>query len=103
MVDVDEQDDLIKRLRNADADRYRAGEEQPVDETTTGDVTASDVTDSAEQTVGKTLNGAQTQSLITVIGQYAAGTLTLGQAVNIVAVAIGVSKEEAQALIEGAI
>lgn len=34
--------------------------------------------------------------------QYAAGSLTLGQAVNIIATAIGVSKEEAKAIIEGA-
>ena len=57
----------------------------------------------AEQTAGKQLNGAQTQSLITVVTQYAAGSLTLGQATNIIAAAIGVSKDEALKLLEGSI
>lgn len=61
------------------------------------------VVDDAEKVTGKTLNGAQTQSLITVVTQFAAGTLTLGQAVNIIAIAIGVTKEEAQKLLEGAV
>ncbi|WP_050697606.1 phage portal protein [Anaeromassilibacillus senegalensis] len=61
-----------------------------------------DVVDTAEDVAGKTLNGAQTQSLISVIAQLQAGQLTEGQAVNIVSVAIGVSKEEARRIIEGA-
>lgn len=47
------------------------------------------------------MNGAQTQSLIAVIAQYTAGQLTIGQAVNIIATAIGISKEEAQKIIDG--
>jgi A118 family predicted phage portal protein len=50
---------------------------------------------------GNTLNGAQTTALVTVVGQYAAGTLTLGQAAGIVSKSIGVSIEEAKTLIEG--
>ena len=59
--------------------------------------------DSAEEAAGKTLNGAQTQSLIAVMSQYQAGTLSIGQAVNIISVAIGISKEEARKIIEGAV
>lgn len=55
----------------------------------------------AEEKAGKTLNGAQTQSLISVIAQYQNGDITIGQAVNIIAIAIGVTKQEAKALIEG--
>jgi hypothetical protein len=47
------------------------------------------------------LNGAQTTALVTVVGQYAAGTLTLGQAAGIVSKSIGITTEEARALIEG--
>jgi hypothetical protein len=54
-----------------------------------------------EQVAGKQLNGAQTVSLINVISQYTAGALNLGQAVNIVSVSIGVSREEAKRIIEG--
>ena len=50
---------------------------------------------------GKSLNGAQTQSLIAIMAQYTAGSLTEGQAVNLIATAIGVSKEEARAILNG--
>lgn len=51
----------------------------------------------------KTLNGAQTQSLISVMGQLAAGALSEGQAIRLVSTAIGVSREEAAAIIRGEI
>jgi hypothetical protein len=54
----------------------------------------------AEDVAGKTLNGAQTASLINVVLQYQQGVLTRSQATNIIAVAIGVSKDEAAALLE---
>lgn len=63
---------------------------------------SEDIVEEAEKEAGKTLNGAQTQSLISVMAQYKAGTLSLGQAVNIVSVSIGISKEEARKIIEGA-
>ena len=49
----------------------------------------------------RTLNGAQTQSLLSVIDQYKNGQLTLGQAVNIISLSCGISKEDAQSVIEG--
>ena len=64
--------------------------------------TESEVIESAEDAAGKTLNGAQTQSLISVIAQYQSNAISLGQAVNIISVAIGVSKDEAKKIIEGA-
>ena len=51
----------------------------------------------------KTLNGAQTQSLLSVIAQYQAGALSIGQAINVLSIAISVSKEKAKAIIEGAL
>ena len=50
---------------------------------------------------GKALNGAQTQSLIAIMSQYSAGELTEGQAVNLISTAIGLSKEEARAILNG--
>lgn len=50
---------------------------------------------------GKQLNGAQTQSLIAIMSQYSAGDITEGQAVNLISTAIGISKEEARALLNG--
>ena len=63
--------------------------------------TVEQAVEAAEESAGKTLNGAQTQSLIGVIGQLAAGTITEGQAANIIAISIGVTKEEAYKIIRG--
>ena len=72
------------------------------DSETAPEPTEIEVIESAEDATGKTLNGAQTQSLISVIAQYQSGAISLGQAVNIISVAIGVSKDEAKKIIEGA-
>lgn len=50
---------------------------------------------------GEALNGAQTQSLIAIMSQFSAGSLTEGQAVNLISTAIGISKEEARAILNG--
>ena len=50
---------------------------------------------------GKTLNGAQTQSLLAIMAQYTAGSLTEGQAINLISTAIGISKVEAKAILNG--
>lgn len=68
-----------------------------------GSAENGDVADVAEEVTGKTLNGAQTQSLLSVVAQYSGGTLTLGQAINIISISIGVTKDEAQKLLEGAL
>ena len=39
------------------------------------------------------MNGAQTQSLIAIMSQYTAGELTEGQAINLIATAIGIDKK----------
>lgn len=67
----------------------------------TDELKHSDEVEAAEEIAGKTLNGAQTQSLLGIIGQYSKGELTLGQAINLISVAIGISKEEAKKIIEG--
>lgn len=53
------------------------------------------------QVSGKQLNGAQTQSLIAIMAQFSSGSLTEGQAVNLVSTAIGISKEEAKSILNG--
>ncbi len=50
---------------------------------------------------GKSLNGAQTQSLLAIMAQYSAGSLSEGQAINLIATAIGITKEEARAILNG--
>ena len=50
---------------------------------------------------GKSLNGAQTQSLIAIMAQFSSGALTEGQAINLISTAIGISKTEAKAILNG--
>lgn len=50
---------------------------------------------------GKSLNGAQTQSLLAIMSQFTAGSLSEGQAVNLISTAIGISKQEARAILNG--
>ena len=50
---------------------------------------------------GKSLNGAQTHSLLAIMAQYSAGSLSEGQAINLIATAIGITKEEARAILNG--
>ena len=50
---------------------------------------------------GKVLNGAQTQSLLAIMSQFVGGFITEGQAVNLIKTAIGISKEEARAILKG--
>lgn len=52
---------------------------------------------------GTSLNGAQTQSLIAIMGQYTNKTLTEGQAINLIAQAIGISKDDARNILSGTI
>ena len=50
---------------------------------------------------GKSLNGAQTQSLLAIMAQYSAVSLSEGQAINPIATAIGITQEEARAILNG--
>lgn len=50
---------------------------------------------------GSSLNGAQMQSLMAIMAQYAAGEISEGQAINLISTAIGVSKEDAKRLLDG--
>lgn len=60
-----------------------------------------EIKSTVDEVAGKSLNGAQTQSLLAVMEQLSNGLLTQGQAINIISVSIGVSKEEARKIVEG--
>lgn len=98
---VEDVEEELKRLDEEASSKFTVSETGA--EGTTAEPTAStgEVQQAAEEVANKSLNGAQTQSLLAVMAQYSAKSLTLGQAVNIVSVAVGISKEEAQKIIEG--
>lgn len=75
---------------------------QQADVITDGENVITDSDDGTTAEVqGKSLNGAQTQSLIAIMAQLSAHAISEGQAVRLIATAIGISMEEARAIING--
>lgn len=101
--DADKFDEVMQQKASEEVGRYDNIDEQVLEEEISGGdiATSAEAIDTAEETVGKTLNGAQTQSLLTVMKSLSEGALTEGQAINIISTAIGVTKDEAKAIIRG--
>lgn len=59
-----------------------------------------EIIEEAEEQKGTSLNCAQMQSLLSIIAQYTAGSLTENQAVNIISTAIGISKDKAREILQ---
>lgn len=98
--DGDMAEEILKRKAAEDLGRFNDSDSQ--NEANPSEiVSGTEAVQAAEQAAGKTLNGSQTQSLIQVISQLQSGMITEGQAVNIIATAIGVSKDDARAIIRG--
>lgn len=57
--------------------------------------------ESGTEVQGKQLNGAQTHSLIAIMAQFSSKSITEGQAVNLIATSIGISKDEAKKILNG--
>lgn len=90
----------IKSLTGLEADEYAA----PIDVTPISvqeETTKKSNENDKAEVQGKSLNGAQTQSLIAIMSQFTAGSLTEGQAINLISTAIGISKNDAKSLLNG--
>lgn len=96
--DGDMADEILNRRAAEDLNKFDGGEDETVDGETP---TTDEAIDAAEEAVGKTLNGSQTSSLITVIKGLKSGDITEGQAVRILTTSIGVTRDEALAIIRG--
>lgn len=100
--DGDKVDDVLQKVQTEEVDRYTTNTtDDEVGGGSSDIATTDEAIEEAEETVGRTLNGAQTQSLIAVMAQYSSGALSEGQAVAIISTAIGVSKDEARSIIRG--
>lgn len=101
---------ILRKLPNITPDEYRA----ILDNSMLEDMTriGIDTTDETEEEGGvqpdtqvekavTSLNGAQTQSLIAIMGQYSSGALSEGQAIKLIATAIGLTTEEARKILLG--
>jgi len=96
-LNIDEIDEILMRKDEEEAARY-ADEYEDMDE----DIpTEGEAIDIAEDVKGQPLNGAQTQSLILIMDKFADGRLTEQQAINMIATAIGISREEARKIVRG--
>lgn len=62
-------------------------------------INTQEIKEEAEEKTGVTLNGAQTQSLLSIISQYKAGALTSDEAISIISISIGISEERARKLL----
>lgn len=90
----EEVEEILKQKAADELGKFDGGAEG------TGDTpTTDEAINAAEEAVGKTLNGSQTSSLITVIKGLKSGDITEGQAVRILTTSIGVTREEALAII----
>ena len=97
-LNIDEIDEIM--LRKDQEEMTRFGEEGDMygEESEMSD---ADIVDMAEEAKGRSLNGAQTQSLITIMEKYSDGRLSEQQAINMISTAIGISKAEARNLVRG--
>ena len=70
-------------------------------EDTTTELTGIDnqVKQETEEEIGKPLNGAQTQSLLSIIAQYKQGQLTADEAVSIISLSLAISEQKARSLL----
>ncbi len=99
--DADMVEEILKELAAEDFGKFDGGEDDSDGEDGEEAPTTDEAIDAAEEAVGKTLNGSQTSSLITVIKGLKCGDITEGQAVRILTTSIGVTREEALAIIRG--
>lgn len=107
-INIDEVDEILERKDSEEAGRFENVGEAGIGDTlgadnmnAEGEPTDGEVVDMAEDVKGQALNGAQTQSLILIMDKFADGRLTEMQAVNMIATAIGVSKDKAREIVQG--
>lgn len=62
-------------------------------------INPQEIKEQAQEATGIALNGAQTQSLLSIIAQYKADTLTANEAISIISISIGISEERARKLL----
>lgn len=93
-------DNVDKEIEQKDSEQDKFGYETdyPTERTNGNDTMIEDVQPEVQ---GKSLNGAQTQILIAIMAQFTSGALSEGQAINLISTAIGISKDEARAILNG--
>ena len=97
--DGDKIDDVLKQR---DVQSMAMYESSKTTEPTEGEeITGNeeDAEEVAEQATGKSLTVGQINALTGIIGQFKEGTLTENQAINLISIALGITKEQAREVI----
>lgn len=95
--DGDKTDDVLKSLDVQSANAFMATSAEMQE----GDTAKEAVEEQAEQATGKSLTVGQINSLMGIMAQYKEGSLSQSQTVNLVAIALGITKEQAREIILG--
>ncbi len=66
----------------------------------TDDTQQGQLQDTVEQTTGQKLNGAQIQSLLSIIQSYKSGAITKNSAITIMTSTLGIGKDEAEQILD---
>jgi len=103
--DGDRVEEILEQMQNEEMSQFMAEGDETGEMMSGGEsgesIDENEVIDTAEDVKGQPLNGAQTQSLIMIMTNLAEDKLNENQAINMIATAIGISKKEARAIVEG--
>lgn len=104
--DGDKAEEIMDQMEQEEMSQFMGGEEADMAAASGASgggasIDENEVIDTAEDVKGQPLNGAQTQSLIVIMSNLSEGKLNENQAINMIATAIGISKKEARAIVEG--
>ena len=94
-------DDVKDEIAKIEEEQKKEREDDPVMASMFGTSTKEQNNIGGAEVQGRSLNGAQTQSLIAIMSQFSAGELSEGQAVNLISTAIGIDKDEAREILNG--
>jgi len=100
-ITVDQIDTILEKRTEEEATRFGEESDEGSGEENLDEGDIGDAVDAAEDVKGQALNGAQTQSLIMIMEKFSDGKLSENQAINMIATAIGVSKDKAREIVQG--
>lgn len=97
---IDIVEDVLQRKQADEMQKFSLPTGEGAESGETVQQTSAEFEQAAEESVGKGLNGIQINSLLQILAQVAAGSITRTQATSIISVAVGISKEKAREFVE---
>lgn len=97
---IDIVEDVLQRKQADEMQKFSLLSGENAESGESGQQASAEFEQAAEESVGKGLNGIQINSLLQILAQVAAGSITKSQATSIISVAVGISKEKAREFVE---